>query len=326
MHTITQNINNAIQFLKKGKLVAIPTETVYGLAANGTDEHAIKKIFTAKNRPTNNPLILHFASLEAVLPYVAEFPEQALKLAKAFWPGPLTLLLPKSDNVPESITAGSLRVAVRVPDHPVTQKLLSQLDFPLAAPSANPSGYISPTLPEHVEKQLGDKVAMILDGGPCNQGIESTILGWDTSEKPVIYRQGTITPQDIENVLGRWPKIVAKKQKKIETPGMLSTHYAPKTPTLITNNIEASVKRHPQKMLGVITLMPHKQLPNTAKQTYLSKSGDLTEVAKNLYYTMHIMDAQNLELIIIERAPNEGVGMAINDRLERAASYKEDNL
>ena len=201
MEPKNSDITRAKAYLEQGALVAIPTETVYGLAANGTSKTAIQSIYTAKGRPSNNPLILHFPNLEKIRPFVDGITEDVKLLANAFWPGPLTLLLPKSDMVLDIVTAGLPRVAVRVPNHPKTLALLEQLDFPLAAPSANPSGYISPTQASHVEQQLGDKIAMVLDGGACKKGLESTILGWDAQGQPTIYRKGVITAEAIEKVL-----------------------------------------------------------------------------------------------------------------------------
>ena len=223
---ISKDISLAKAILDADELVAIPTETVYGLAANGTSAFALKKIFKAKGRPINNPLILHFKDLDALTPFVTKVTHEIAILASHFWPGPLTLLLPKSDKVPEIVTAGSGRVAVRVPNHALTLELLRTLDYPLAAPSANPSGYISPTKPIHVEQQLGEKIGLILDGGPCVSGIESTILGWE-NDLPVIYRKGVITDEEIGEVLGRIPEF-KHKVDVLEAPGMSSSHYAPK--------------------------------------------------------------------------------------------------
>lgn len=319
---IGTDIGHAAKMLMEGNLVAIPTETVYGLAANALDEAAVKKIFDAKNRPANNPVILHFANKTAILPYVEGLTNDAHKLADAFWPGPLTLLLPKTAKVPNLVTAGSNRVAVRVPNHLLTLKLLTKLGFPVAAPSANPSGYISPTLPEHVEKQLGNKVAYILNGGPCPKGIESTILGWDAKGLPVIYRLGSITQNDIESVLGVLPKIISKEHKKLEAPGMLKAHYAPKTPTKLSNDILKTLKDFNGLKVVAITLMPMEKNLAMVKNLYLSVDGNLEEIAHNLYKTLHAADALNADAIIVEKAPDDGLGLAINDRLSRAASLK----
>jgi L-threonylcarbamoyladenylate synthase len=322
MALITQNTDKAVEALHDGKLVAIPTETVYGLAAKATNTEAVKQIFKVKNRPENNPLILHFPDLESALPYIRKPSEAVRKLAGQFWPGPLTLLLEKSVLVPEIVTAGAERVAIRVPDHPVTLQLLRKLKSPIAAPSANPSGYISPTTALHVEKQLGHKIPLILNGGPCKRGIESTIMGWNENNMPVIYRMGSITPLEIEKCIGRKPEILTTEGKKIEAPGMLSKHYSPKSPTLITDNVEKAIQQHSDKKLGVIRNMPGRLSTPVFKELILSETGNFEEIARNLYTKMHEMDALHPDLIIIETVMEEGIGIAINDRLRRASSYR----
>ncbi len=193
---IGKDINKAIQFLKGGEVVGIPTETVYGLAGNGFDESATLKIFEVKERPTFNPLILHTNSFTKVESFVKSFPQKAKSLAEAFWPGPLTLLLPKSDKVSDVVTSGSPLVAVRIPNHPLTLELLEQLDFPLAAPSANKFGRISPTSPQNVVSQLGDELPYVLDGGNCGVGIESTIIGFEDNIS-IVYRVGGLSVEEI---------------------------------------------------------------------------------------------------------------------------------
>ncbi|WP_350286240.1 L-threonylcarbamoyladenylate synthase [uncultured Croceitalea sp.] len=316
---ITKDIAAAKELLDNGRLVAIPTETVYGLAANGTNILAIKKIFEAKGRPSNNPLILHFSGLDALSPYVTTISTDAKLLAEAFWPGPLTLLLPKSNKVPDSITAGLTRVAVRIPQHPLTQELLGILDYPLAAPSANPSGYISPTRPSHVQKQLGDKIPLILDGGPCTKGLESTILGWDDNGTPTIYRKGVITAEAIEKVLHQLPH--NHQSKTLEAPGMLSSHYAPRTKTVLADAIDQTIAQYKKLKIGIIRF--HSTIkgdPKANVEIVLSDKGSLEEVAKNLYAAMHELDGQELDLIVIEKAPETGIGKAINDRLQRSTT------
>ena len=313
---ITTAILDAKEALDDHQLVAIPTETVYGLAANGSSEIALKKIFTAKGRPANNPLILHFKNLDAIAPYVKEISAQTKLLAENFWPGPLTLLLEKSDQVPPIVTAGSPRVAVRVPNHPITLELLKSLEYPLAAPSANPSGYISPTTAQHVAAQLGDKIPFILDGGPCTSGIESTILGWEGAT-PIIYRKGVITSEQIDSVLGTYPEFNTNSEV-LEAPGMLSSHYAPNTPTIVTESVEKTVLEQQDKKIGLILFNENSQLGVT-KEVVLSKTGSLTEMAKNLYAAMRQLDTLSLDVLIIEKAPDEGIGKAINDRLKRSS-------
>lgn len=309
-------IARAKQLLDAGELVAIPTETVYGLAADATNLEAVDKIYKVKGRPSNNPVILHFASLEAATPYILDITEEAQKLAAAFWPGPLTLLLPKSAKVSDRITAGLPRVAIRVPNNELTLTLLGQLSYPLAAPSANPSGYISPTTAEHVTRQLGHKVSLVLDGGPCDQGLESTIFGWDEEGRPTVYRKGTITEEAIAQVLHSIPR--THTTKTIEAPGMLSSHYAPHTRTLITEDLVATIEEHKDTNFGVIALDSKMETKGLNHLIVLSIGGHLPEAASNLYSAMHQMDTKGLDLIIIEKAPDIGIGKAINDRILRA--------
>lgn len=323
MAILTKNINDAKAILDKGNLVAIPTETVYGLAAKAIDEKAVKKIFKTKGRPSNNPLILHFPNLDSIFPYINSITKEVQLLANAFWPGSLTLLLPKSDLVPEIITAGLPSVAVRVPNHPLTLQLLHQLDYPLAAPSANPSGYISPTNPSHVEKQLGTKIPMVLDGGNCKKGLESTILGWNDKKEPTIYRQGVITKEDISAVLQKEVLINSPYSEALVAPGMLSSHYAPNTKTIISTNMDKDINQYQGLNLGVIKVHTMYQGDITIKkQVVLSTSNSLNEIAEKLYAAMHELDSLQLDLILIEAVPNKGIGRAINDRLKRSATEK----
>lgn len=322
MSVTNSTIQKAIDLLNAGEVVAIPTETVYGLAANGLDEFAVKKIFEIKNRPLNNPLILHFSNNKALMPFVNFTKDNNLKkyfelLYNEFCPGPLTFLLPKSKLVPNVITAGSDRVAVRFPFHPIAQQILNGLTFPLAAPSANPSGYISPSCAAHVKNQLGDKVKLIIDGGRCEGGIESTIIGWENNA-PIIYRKGLITAEDIEKVIGVKPLYKVKTGSKLDAPGMMTSHYAPLTKTTLSENIEVDINKYQSKKIGVIKILKDNQNLSVSKVLYLSEKGDLKEIAQNLYALMHEMDDANLDVILIEKAPEIGVGIAINDRLGRA--------
>jgi len=319
---ITKDIFLAKKVLDANALVAIPTETVYGLAANGTSPTALNKIYEAKGRPRNNPLILHFKDLKSIAPYVLEITKDVELLTEQFWPGPLTLLLPKTTRVPEIVSAGSDRVAVRIPNHRLTLDLLNILEYPLAAPSANPSGYISPTLPKHVQKQLGTKISTILDGGPCDSGIESTILGWENNE-PIIYRQGVITMAQIEKVINR---SLNTKQGNglLEAPGMSSSHYSPDTNTIVTDNVHKTLNDHKTEKVGLISIATHYPVPtNVIETVVLSHHANLAEVAQNLYTAMHYLDGLDLDVIIIELAPNEGIGKAINDRLLRSSSDRK---
>jgi len=313
---ISSDINRAATILQEGGLVAIPTETVYGLAGNIFNESAIKKIFKTKQRPLFNPLIVHVKSREYVNEVAEYIPPKATQLADAFWPGPLTLVLKKKPIIPDLITAGKDTVALRMPDHPLTQKLLNVLDFPVAAPSANPFGRISPTKAEHVANYFADELEMVLDGGPCQSGIESTIIGFD-GDNPILYRLGSISKEDIEAVVGPVESIT-KNDTTPDAPGMLSRHYAPTTPTVLSNNVLATVMKHQGKRIGVLffkTLFTHDRI---AVAQVLSPDGSEKEAASNLYAALHDLDKMNLDVIIAERLPDHGLGASINDRLLRA--------
>lgn len=308
----------AQDFLSQGELVAIPTETVYGLAANALEPYAVIKIFEAKNRPQFNPLIVHGDSLESLTSLLKVIPPQAIQLAEAFWPGPLTLLLPRTAKVPDLVTAGSDRVAVRVPGHPLTLSLLASLPFPLAAPSANPFGYISPTRVEHVQEQLGQKIPYILDGGACEIGVESSIVGFDKAGNAELYRSGGISAEAIEAILGAHiPRFLPAKTQKPTSSGQLKSHYAPHTP-LILGDLEALLAKHGRKNVGILAFSQALAGIPLARQRILSPSANLAEAAKNLFAAMHELDGQGVDLVLAELVPNTGLGRAINDRLKRA--------
>ncbi len=319
MAEIGTDLDKAAEFLKQGKPVAIPTETVYGLAANALDENAVRSIYEVKNRPLHNPLILHLADKNELLNYVEEIPPIAHQLMEKFCPGPLTFLLPKTEKVPAIITHGLPRVAVRIPSHPMTLKLLKKLPFPLAAPSANPSGYISPTQAQHVQNQIGDKIPYILDGGNCEQGIESTIIGFKNDEV-IVYRLGAVTIEEIEKIT---PKIsiYLREENNPNAPGMLLKHYSPRTSFILTENITQSLTENIEKKIGLLLFtLPPVAIAPTVAQKILSNQGDMKEAAAQLYAAMHELDTLLLDVIIAERFPNHGIGKAINDRLERAAA------
>lgn len=313
---LTTDINKAKEVLLKNELIAIPTETVYGLAGNAYNETAIKKIFKLKNRPFYNPLIVHIKSTAYLQHIACEIPDIALKLAKEFWPGPLTLVLKKQEHISDLITAGKNTVAVRVPSHPLTLALLDKLDFPLVAPSANPFGSISPTNAEHVLNYFGEALNVILEGGECEKGLESTIIGFE-NEHPVLYRHGSISLEEIEKIVGKL-KITSNNDKSPNSLGMLSRHYAPNTDTYLTDNIPDLLKCFEGQKIGLLIFKSQIQNDNILHQEILSKSGDFTEAAKNLYAAMHRLDQKKLDVIIAERLPDEGLGKTINDKLERA--------
>lgn len=309
------DINKATTLLKAGELVAVPTETVYGLAANALDENAVLKIYHAKNRPRFNPLILHVASFDKLKKYAEEIPAACIKLASAFSPGPISFLLNKKNTVPDLVTAGSKKVVIRIPNHPLLLELLNQIDFPLAAPSANPSGFVSPVTAQHVYEGLHGKILYILDGGDCSVGLESTIVGFE-NEKTILYRLGGISKEAIETILGNEVKLNLSHTAP-DTPGQLKSHYATVTP-LYFGNAEDLIKKYAGKNFVVITLDKKFTAIISSKQFQLSANGDLNEAARNLFKTLRLADELNADLIIAEKMPEKDLGMAINDRLQKA--------
>jgi len=320
MTIISEDISKAVKLLNNEDVVAIPTETVYGLAGNIYSEKAIHKIFEVKQRPLFNPLIAHVSSIEKAKAITRDFPVKAEMLAEAFWPGSLTILLNKNNAVPDLITAGKNTVAVRIPNHPVTLDLLEQLSFPLAAPSANPFGSISPTKARHVESYFGNVIPMILEGGDCKNGIESTIIGFEQNEA-VLYRLGSISLEEISDVIGE-VKIKNKQEIAPDAPGMLSRHYSPKTKMFLVDDVEKFVKQHANKKIAVIRFCRDKHIPGIEHIEILSEKEDLKEAASKLYAVLHKLDGLNLDMIVAEVFPDVGLGKTINDRLERATKNK----
>ncbi len=313
MAIICSNIEKAKFFLRKNQVIGIPTETVYGLAANAYNTSAVASIFYIKKRPYTDPLIVHTDDIAKVVTFVDIFPDWAMILAKKFWPGPLTLLLKKKQKkIHDSITANSLQVAVRIPNHPLTLSLLQGIEFPIVAPSANPFGYISPTHPQHVEKQLGYYIPYILDGGRCSLGLESTIIGFENN-RPMIYRLGSISIAEIENCIG--PVILKNNISQTKAPGMLSSHYAPKKPLLI-GNIEVLLKKYGGKRIGVLSFQENYDVEI---QKVLSPLGSLKEAGKNLFHYLRLLDAEDIDIILTSYVPQKGIGHTINDRLKRAS-------
>lgn len=318
---IGKDLNQASQLLAKGELVAIPTETVYGLAANAFDEKAVARIFEAKNRPTFDPLIVHTHSLEQVQRFTKHIPEKAKKLAEQFWPGSLTILLEKNDLVPDLVTAGLSTVAVRIPNHPLTLELLKQLDFPLAAPSANPFGYISPTTALHVEAQLEGKVSYIIDGGYCQVGIESTIVEV-RDNSTTVYRLGGISVEKIEAAIGTIEE-VRHSSSNPKASGMLKSHYAPRKP-LVIGDIKTLLAKHASDKVGILSLKGGYPEIASQHQVTLSPTGNLAEAAQKLFAGMRYLDEQPIDIIVTELMPEEGLGRAINDRIKRAAATEDE--
>ena len=309
------DITQAKQLLEANQVVAIPTETVYGLAGNALNEEAVATIFSVKKRPSFDPLIVHTHSVEALTAFVNDIPEQAQILAQAFWPGPLTLLLEKKDIIPDLVTSGLNRVAVRIPNHALTLSLLRSLSFPLAAPSANPFGYISPTTAQHVADQLGDEVAYILDGGPSNVGVESTIVGWENG-KATVMRVGGLSIEAIEALIGP-VNVQAISSSNPAAPGMLKSHYAPRIP-MRAGNIETLLHTYTGKKIAVLSFQ--QAYPSAYTNYILSPAGNMHEAARKLFAAMRSLDKSDADIIITEFVPAEGLGAAINDRLKRACA------
>lgn len=314
---ISSNINLAIDYLKNDGITGFPTETVYGLAGNAFSEKAIKKIFEVKKRPSFNPLIVHIKSQYELSKIAIEVPEKAQLLADTFWPGPLTLILKKQPAISNLITANQDTVAVRIPNHPVALALLNQLEFPLVAPSANPFTRISPTKAIHVEQYFKNQIDMVLEGGNCISGIESTIVGFD-DDKVVIYRLGALAIDEIEKVVGK-VHFYSKKDEKTITPGMHLKHYAPTTNFILTHDVLETLTLFSGQKIGLLLFKATIEDINLKQQYVLSEKGSLEEAASHLYDALHQLDHENFDVIIAEYFPNYGLGLAINDRLERAS-------
>lgn len=317
------DLNLAIQYLKQGELVAIPTETVYGLAANAFDADAVTKIYKVKNRPSFNPLIVHTDSIKKLEQWGLVLPAQMLELARSFSPGPITYVIPKSDKIPDIVTAGTEAVAVRIPNHELVLELLNKLDFPLAAPSANPSGFVSPTNAWHVNEQLGDKIPYILNGGNCEVGVESTIISF-LDHTPALLRHGGISKEKIEAVIGKVTDKPGEASGRIATdkpvaPGQLTKHYAT-THQLIHGDPKKYFNYFEPERTAIITFSAvYTEVP-VRNQVVLSHKRNLDEAAQNLFAAMREIDKLDVDVILAEKFPDEGLGRAINDRLKRAGT------
>lgn len=328
-------IARAAEILRRGGLVAFPTETVYGLGANALDPAAVDRIFAAKGRPSFNPLIVHVVDAEHVREVALDWPEKAERLARAFWPGPLTLVVHKRPEVPASVTAGLDTVGVRVPAHPVARALLEAARIPIAAPSANRSNEISPTTGSHVEKSLGDAVDLILDAGPTTVGIESTVVDV-TQDPPSVLRPGMITHEDLTRVVGevvrtiqefrpsdgsREAADVADATRARPSPGMLARHYAPRTPLVLVelasvNRTIENEERAGRKVGAVLITI----LPSTSAHRVIALEDDPSRYAAALYAALHELDADTgIDVIVVERPPMIAEWYAVLDRLGRAA-------
>jgi len=322
-------MNQAALLLAKGQVVAFPTETVYGLGADATSDEAVLKIYEAKGRPSDNPLIVHIANKEQLKDIVETIPEYVHHLIESFWPGPLTLVLPKKEGLSKYVTAGLDTVAVRMPAHPVALALIKASNRPIAAPSANLSGKPSPTLAKHVVQDLNGRIAGIVDGGPTGVGVESTVL-YCTDKIPVILRPGGVSKEEIEQVIGQvtYDQNILDEKHQPKSPGMKYTHYAPDAPLTIVEGsphfIQALIQeqREKGKRVGVLTTEENKDKYQADQIIVCGKRSDLHSVAAQLYDSLRQFNEQPLDVLFSESFPTEGVGQAIMNRLLKAAGHR----
>ena len=315
---ISTDRDAAVELLRKGELVALPTETVYGLAANALESIAVAKIFEAKERPRFDPLIVHLPNrewLERIVDALVANRQLIRKLADKFWPGPFSMVLPKRDIVPDIVTAGLDTVAVRLSAHPVFAEIVGELNEPLAAPSANRFGRVSPTTAQHVLDELAGRIPLIIDGGATEHGIESTIVAVQDG-KIAILRRGPITHEELSEFA---EVITATGRQRISAPGQLPSHYAPTTPLRLIENAEACPRQKDQRVGLLAWSGDYRSSQGFAAVRNLSDDGDLREAAANLFRYLRELDALGLDLIVAERIPLQGLGGAIMDRLERAS-------
>jgi L-threonylcarbamoyladenylate synthase len=321
-------VEQAAHLLKAGKLVAIPTETVYGLGADARNPNAIQNIYLAKGRPATNPLIIHIAHVDVLSDWAIDIPDTALMLAQAFWPGPLTLILARHPSVPKIVTGGQDSIAIRIPNHPLTLQLLQRFDGGIAAPSANRYGCISPTTAEHVRTELGSRVDYILDGGPCTVGIESTIVSLlGDTDIPVILRQGRISAADLSTALGKSVEVkLANSTETLVVPGSHESHYAPSTPLYLCKKdllLETALKfanNHKKLCVLGFSKRPYQQIPDTLVVHWITVPLDPILYAQHLYAYLHDFDTTKSDCILIEAPPHTEAWGAVRDRLQRAAS------
>lgn len=318
-------VTRAAELLTAGELVALPTETVYGLAANALNPRAVERIYEIKERPANNPIIVHVASLEMARSCVLHWPEQADKLGRAFWPGPLTMVLPKSAIIPEIVTAGGGTVGIRWPSHPLMQAVIRRCGFPLAAPSANLSTQLSPTNAEHVRQQLGDRVPLIVDGGQSQVGIESSVLDLTTSPARLL-RPGMIHEEAVAAVTGEATVVEAGLAgQTLKSPGLLAKHYAPKAHLRVLHWVnETDLSRQLDQLElnpAAVHVLAHTRIPLDPALSHVSViPHDAEAFARALYAELHRCDEQGAEVIIVEQVPSKPEWRAIADRLKRASA------
>ncbi len=312
-------IARAVELLRAGRLVAFPTETVYGLGADALDARAAARIFEAKARPLCDPLIVHVADIAGAAALARELPAAALTLAERFWPGPLTLVIRKNERVPDVVSAGLDSLAVRVPAHPAALTLLRAFGGPIAAPSANPFGYVSPTTAAHVAAQLAGRVELILDGGPCRVGVESTIVSL-LADEPRVLRPGGVTREALEEALGRAVALAPRATRPL-APGQLDSHYAPRTPLRLLSEPPRGAAEGER-----VGLLAFRSAPadghGYAVVEVLAPDGELASAAASLFAALRRLDELGLERIDAEPCPAHGLGLAILDRLRRAAAAR----
>jgi L-threonylcarbamoyladenylate synthase len=315
-------LDEAARLLRGGGIVAFPTETVYGLGAVAFDERAVARVFEAKRRPRFDPLIVHVSDAGQLPRLAAAVPSAAQALIERFWPGPLTLVLPRTPAVPDLVTAGLPTVAVRMPRHPVALELIERTGLPLAAPSANPFGHTSPTTAGHVLDQLSGHADLVLDGGACPVGVESTIVSL-AGDEPLLLRPGGLPIEEIEAVIGPVSRTPRTASQPVVAPGMLPRHYAPRTPLkTVRGDIPTSLV--PGGKVGLLAFRSGPHPSPFAATEVLSASGDLREAAANLFGAIRRLDARGVDLILAQTVPNHGLGLAINDRLARAEGRRAD--
>ncbi|MBX3677116.1 MAG: threonylcarbamoyl-AMP synthase [Rhodocyclaceae bacterium] len=319
------DIAEAVALLRRGELVAFPTETVYGLGADAANPAAVAKIFAAKDRPADHPLIVHLPSADHLTRWASDVPDEAKRLAAAFWPGPLTLILKRQANVPDAVTGGQDTVGLRVPNHPLALELLAAFDGAngggLAAPSANRFGRISPTTAAHVREELGERVSLILDGGPCPVGIESTILDLSRGS-PVLLRPGAIGAADIARVIGHVPEMALPQTDAPRVSGSLEAHYAPRTPLQLVSSDGLLFALRDALVAGerVAVLAPTAQAISHELVSWRQVPADPAGCAHDLYASLRELDALGCARILVQKPPAGDIWLAVNDRLSRAAA------
>ena len=327
---VKKNIYMAVSLIRRGELVAFPTETVYGLGADATNETAVAKIFAAKGRPHFDPLIIHVSSFSMLEGILKEIPDKARILAESFWPGPLTLVLPKREEIPDIVTAGLPTVAVRIPQNKIALNLIKEAGVPIAAPSANIFGHPSPTCAGHVIQDLGGKIALILDGGPTRVGVESTVVDL-THSPPVILRPGGVGRESLEDILGGVTVFSGMNEEALKSPGQMKQHYAPRAKVLLfqgkcQKKIIAAMRETINKLnkgYNIGIMVPEEMCFHFRNEEVilegLSSFTDMNAVARNIYTKMRLLDSKKVSHILVLAPPEQGIGLAVYDRLFKAA-------